>query len=108
MFQGSFQSVSRKFQGNVKGVRLKGISRVFERRLMVCLEVSWVFQCHFKGVSRKFQRSVKEVSRAFQKRSKGVSRKIEGCFKGVFSGFPGYLKEVQREFQRSLNVFQGH
>ena len=40
MFQGSFKSVSRKFQGNFKGVsselkgvssNLKGISRVFER-----------------------------------------------------------------------------
>ena len=72
MFQGSFQSVSRKFQGNVKGVRLKGISRLFERRLMVCLEVSWVFQCCLKGVSRKFPRSVKEVSRVYQENFKGI------------------------------------
>ena len=54
MFQGSFKSISRKFQGNFEGVlaRLKGISR------------------SFKGDSRVFERS-----------SAGVSGKIQWCLR---------------------------
>ena len=60
MTQGSFQSVSRKFQGNVKGV--SKVSRVFRVRL-------------------------KDVSRVFDRRLKGVCWKFHGCFKKVLSNF---------------------
>ena len=64
VFQGSFNSVSRKFQGNIKGVskkgsrvfqvRLMGFSRVFERSFNRC---AWKFHGFFNAVSRVFQGS---------------------------------------------------
>ena len=81
---------ARKFQ-RLFQVRLKGVSRVFERKGVSgrLLSVSIPFQGCFKEVSKKSQGSFKSVSRKFQghlkKSSKGVSRQIKGCFKRVFS-----------------------
>ena len=99
---------ARKFQ-RLFQVRLKGVSRVFERKGMSqrLMSVSMLFQGSFQEISRKFQESFKKISRAFQNSSKGVSRQIEGCFMRIFCGYKGYLKEVQREFQGVSNLFQG-
>ena len=75
LFQGSFKSVSRKFQGNFKGVQIRlktisssieRISRVFERSSTgVSGKFLWCLRC-FKKVPKKFPECFKKVSRLFQ------------------------------------------
>ena len=87
MFQGSFKSVLRRFQGKFKGLinvkrvskvgkfvlsSFKGGSRIFERSLK---SVSGKFKCCFKDFFKKFQ--LKSVSKSF----KGISQKFQGYFK---------------------------
>ena len=94
MFQGSFKSVSRKFQECVKEVSRKvqgcliNVKRVF--KVGKCLLSS------FKGGSRIFERSLKCVS------GKGVSRNfsrtfnfqsVSKSFKGISQMFQAYFKE---------------
>ena len=69
MIQGSFKSMSSKFQGGSK--RMPGYF----------LEVKRVLEC-FKGVSRKFQESVQGVSKKFHValHSWHLPRQREGLF----------------------------
>ena len=60
----------------------------------VYLEVSWVFQGCFKGITNKFG----VVSRAFQSKFKSVSRVIQGCFMDVPRLIYGSFKGDKRMF----------
>ena len=94
MFQGSFRETSRVFQEISKGIqiRLKGISRVFEKS-------SGTFQGNSSKIEGKFQGCFREVSKKFQGSFKSVSRKVQ-CVSREFSlGF--------KEFERNSMEFKG-
>ena len=74
MFQGSFRSVSRKFQERFREVSGK-YQGCFKK-------VLWVFQVRLKGVSSSF----KGFSRVFERT--GISVSVSKVFQGSFKGVP--------------------
>ena len=95
MFQGSFNSVSDKFQGCFKKFK----------RVLAFQVVLSRFQRHLKTFTRwgrEIQGCLKEISSVFQEIIGGISRKFFGNFKKVSRVFQGRLKGVSREFSVGL------
>ena len=80
VLQGSFKSVSRKFQECFNGV-FSGFQRYLK-------------DTQREGSLLVFHGCFNEVSKKFQECFKGISRKFQGGLKGVFTGFQGYLNEI--------------
>ena len=92
MFQGSFRSVSTKFQECFFQECFKEISGKFQE----CFKkVSRVFQLRLKGVSSSF----KGLSRVCERSLKTASGKFEQCVKEVFCEVLDSPAKLQRELQ---------
>ena len=108
-FQGCFKEVLRVFTGNFKGVQ--GSFRSVSRKFQECFfqecfkEISRVFQDCIKGVSSKIEghfNSFKGGLRVFERSLKGVLGQFKCCFMEVSKKFQGCFMSVSRKFKRAF------